>query len=171
MANKTSIIFILIVFIWAVITATLIGSIANQTNLLTNTFSVSNETVTVPSTVNGTLDLTGRDLVTEIEIINATNNTAGNVVPVGLSLQRGFGNSGLLTVQLFANDTASIDLGESVNISYIYNPDGYVNTVGGRAITNLIVLFAALAIVVFIIVMMFGSEALQNLLSMSNRRK
>ena len=118
MVSKTSIIFILIVFIGAVIAATLISSIANQTNLLTNTFTVNNDTVNVPSAVNSTLDLTGRDLVTEVEINNATDNAAGNnTAIVGLFLQRGFGSGGLLSVQLVANDTASGILGNSVNVS------------------------------------------------------
>jgi len=155
MVNKNGqIAFVIMLFVGLIITASILPEIANEEELITGSFSVTNQTVTVPATVNGTLDLTGRDLIDEIAITNSTNNTAP-VIPVGLSLRRGFGTNGLLSVQLFANDTASVDLGESVNISYTYRADGFVGA-GNIAITRLISLFAALAMVVFAIVMLFG---------------
>ncbi len=123
-------------------------SIGDQINLETNTFTDENITVTVPA-VNATLDVTGRELVTETSILNSTN---ASQTAVGLFLQTGTGTNGLLSVQLAANDTASGIVGNSVNLTYTYNPDGYISDSGGRALTNLILIFAALAILVFVIV-------------------
>jgi len=167
MVSKMNIAFIVMIFVGAIVAATIIVNIADQTNLLTNTFPATNTTVTVPA-VNATTDLTGRELLTEIEIVNATG--ANNTDIVGLFLRTGTGTNGLRSVQLVANDTASGIVGVSVNTSYTYNPDGFVSTAGGRSITNLIPLFAALAIVIFIIVMLFKSEAMINLLNLKSKR-
>lgn len=144
--------FIVIIFVGLIVAASLITDIANQEELITGSFQIDNQTVTVPG-INETLDLTGRDLLTDQGITNSTNNTAP-VIPVGLSLRSGIGTNGLLSVQLFANDTSSIDTGESVNVSYTYRADGFVGN-ASVAITQLIVLFAALGALVFVIVMLF----------------
>ncbi len=146
---------VIMLFVGLIVSAAMIIDIANQEELITGSFSVSNETVAVPSSINGTTDLTGRDLILEETISNSTNNTAGgNDAVVGLSLQRGFGSNGLLSVQLLANDTASGILGNDINVSYTYRADGFVGN-GNIAVTQLIPLFAALAMVVFSIVILF----------------
>ena len=47
--------------------------------------------------------------------------------------------------------------GVEVNVSYTANPDGFVGG-GARNVTLLITLFSALAILVFVIVMLFKPE-------------
>ncbi|KKL59488.1 hypothetical protein LCGC14_2214870 [marine sediment metagenome] len=137
-------------------------SIGDQINLETNTFPATNVTVTVPA-VNATTDITGRELITEIEIVNASS-LGNNTAVVGLFLQTGTGTNGLLSVQLAANDTASGIVGVSVNTSYTYNPDGYVSDSGGRAITLLILIFAALAILVFVVVVFIKQGSMGELM-------
>ncbi len=140
------------VFIGAIIAATLIVAIADQVNLTTNTFNVDNVTVVVPA-VNATLDLTGRGLVTRVFITNTSSTNASNLINIPqLTLQTGTGTNGLRSVQLFTNDSSTNDVGNSVNVSYTYEPDGYISDVSGRAVTNLILLFGALAILIFVIV-------------------
>lgn len=137
---------IFLIFIGLIIAATIMVPIANQTNLETNTFSVTNVSATVPS-ANGVTDLTGRQLVgtgtatvNGVESENLTIRTA--ISPI----------TGLLSVQLFANDTTDPSI---VNVTYDYQPDGYVSDVGGRAVTNLILLFAALASLVYVITILY----------------
>jgi hypothetical protein len=148
------------VFIGAIITATFIVAIANQVNLSTNTFSRLNATAIAPA-VNTTLDITGRELVGTGFVINTSNRTD---TANGVILQTGIGSDGLLHVQLRVNDTGSRFSGQSVNVSYTFNPDGYVSEQGGRTITTLILLFSALAIVVFVIIMFIKHASLGDLM-------
>ena len=137
--------FIIILFVGLIVTAALIIDIANQQELITVSFEVINGTVVVPA-INGTTDLTGRDLIEELNIVNAT--TVGSVDVVGLFLGRGVGDNGLLTIQLFANDTAGDIEGNNVNVTYTYRADGFVGN-GNVAVTRLILLFSALAMLIF----------------------
>lgn len=145
--------FVIILFVGLIIAASILPDIANQEELITGSFEVNNQTITVPA-INASVDLTGRDLIEEITIINETSVASVDVV--GLTLQRGIGTNGLLTVQLFANDTSSEITGNGVNVTYTYRADGFVGT-GNIAVTQLIVIFAALAMVIFAIVMLFQS--------------
>ena len=154
MVNKTGqITFVIILFVGLIVAASILPDIANQEELITGSFEVRNDTITVPA-INGTVDLTGRDLITEIQIENATTVADDDVV--GLALIEGIGTNGLVTIQLFANDTSSLITGNGVNVSYTYRADGFVGN-GNVAVTQLIVLFAALAMVIFSIVMLFES--------------
>ncbi len=149
---------IFIVFIGAIIAATLIVTIANQTNLETTTFTETNFTVAVPQ--NGTAtDLTGRTLISG-DIINSSL-TAGIV---NVTLRTALSSTtGLSTVQIY-NNASSTEALQNVNVTYTYEPNGYVSDSGGRAITRLIVLFAALAIVVFVLVVFIKMGFLGKLL-------
>jgi hypothetical protein len=144
--------WVIMIFVGLIITASILPEIANEQELITGLFSIVNGTVAVPAAVNSTTELTGRDLVTELNIVNATSVASGDVV--GLTLQQGFESDGLLHVQLFANDTASNILGNNVNVTYTYRQAGFVGN-SNVAVTALITLFAALAMVVFSIVMLF----------------
>ena len=148
--------FVVIMFVSLIVAASLIVDIANQEELITGSFSVTNETVAIPSAANGTLDLTGRDLIEQVQISNATSSAINALDVTGLALQRGIGSNGLLSVQLHVNDSGPAILGNNVNVSYTYRADGFVGD-GNVAITSLIVLFAALAMVVFAIVSLFES--------------
>lgn len=150
--NKSNMKMIFTIFVGAIVAATLIVAIADQVNLETSTFRVDNTTVTAPA-VNATLDLVGRGLVTRIAVLNATNVTA--VDNINMILQTGTGTTGLNSVQLTLNDSASEFAGKSVNVSYTYEPDGFVSNASGGAIVSLITLFAALGLLVFVIALLF----------------
>lgn len=157
---------IFMVFIGAIITITLMIVIGNaivpQTTIITKT----NVTVT-GANVNATLDLTGRQIVTTVAIVNATNGTK-TLVGLGGSLQTGIGSNGLLSVQLLLNDTASAYAGQSINVSYTANPDGYISDSGGRAIARLILIFGALAIMVFVFVVFMKEGTLGKMMGRKN---
>lgn len=152
---------IMMVFIGAIITATLLATIADSVFTQTNTASITNETVTAPA-VNATLDLTGRTLISSVLVINASNESSPN--NNGLILQTSVGSSGLNTVQLTLNDTAVDYAGVSVNVSYTYEPEGYLQDGASRAVALLIVLFGALAILVFTIVIFIKEGTLGRLM-------
>ena len=144
---------IFMIFLGAIIATAIIAPIANQVVANTQTITVPNTTVTIPITANGTLDLQGRALLTTITIGNSTNNLRDE----GYSLRTATSSTtGLRTVQLIANDSRFYTTGsQSISVSYTADPDGYVSEAGARAITILIVLFSALAILIFVIVMLY----------------
>lgn len=159
---------LLIIFIGAIIAATLIASIADQVVGVTTTITVTNATVTA-AVVNTTLDVRGRTLLTTVNIINASNET-DTLIDLGGSLQTGTGSNGLRSVQLILNDTASDFAGEDVNISYTADPDGYIPTASGRSITILITLFAALATLIFVIVVLLKHGSMGDLIKFKKAR-
>lgn len=152
---------IMMVFIGALVAAVFLGTIADSVFTETNILSRINNTVTFSGTANSSLDIEGRELVSTIEIYNATNSSKGLTSSTsGVFLQTGTSSTtGLLTVQIVVNDTAVAYIGEPINVTYTYKPDGYLNNAGARSISTLILIFGALAIVVFIIVtfIKFGS--------------
>lgn len=153
---------IMAVFIGAIIAATLIANIGDQVNLATSTFDKVNLTVTVGA-VNSSTDLDGREVVGTPLITNGSNADISTQIPV----VTGVGTNGLLTVQIQPNDTSVNFVGQLVNLTYTYNPDGYINNSGGRSITLLILIFAALAIVVFVIVMFIKKGSMGELMRSS----
>lgn len=147
------------IFIGGIITIVLLSSAADQVFLQTNTDSRSNATVTAP-VVNGTLDLLGRSLVagTTPIVTNASNVSGLDLQGTGVTIISGTSaTTGLLTVQLTVNDTESAFGAQSVNITYSYVPDGFLNDSGARSISTLIIIIGALAILVSIIVFLWPS--------------
>ncbi len=152
----------IMIFVGLIMGIVLLISIADQTFLLTNEIIVTNDTITLSSTNNFT-DITGRTLVTGIEIYNATNGThtaITNLLTQGnVTFVTRLGASGLQTVQLLINETVDAGLsGSRVNVSYIAEPDGFLPTTADRSIILIVVLFGALALLVFILIMLLKNN-------------
>ncbi len=151
------------VFIGAIIALaiiTIIGSaIVGQTTISSIAINV-----TAPE-VNATLDLEGRTLVSATSVANAANASNSSV---GLILQTATSiTTGLRTVQLTLNDTAAEFAGTLVTTTYTAEPDGYLNNSGARAISLLILIFAALAIMIFVVVVFIKDGTLGRLMGRS----
>ncbi len=155
---------IMAIFIGAIIAIVFLATIADSIFTQTNTFESINTTVTMPS-INGTLDLTGREIVSTIEIYNATNASQSETTELnGSSLVTGI-TRGLNTVQLTIDDDSGARYaGSEVNISYVYLPEGYVSDSSARAVTRLITIFGALAILIFVIVVLIKNGSLGELI-------
>ncbi len=149
------------IFIGAIIAVVFIATIADSVFTQTSTFTSTNQSVTAPA-VNATLDLKGRELLSELESYNATNATRQRTD--GVILQTALGSDGLLTVQMTLNDTGADFAASPVNVSYTYNPDGYLSNGGARSIQLLVVIMAALAIVIFVIVVAVKEGSLGDLI-------
>ena len=152
------------IFIGAIIVVTFMTPIADRvvesTALQTNT----NQTITIAA-INATVTLTGRANTSLITIVNATDAKDWSANYTVLTKN----SAGVLGIFLKTEQAAG-DVGQagtSANVTYTYKPQGYIEESGGRAITSLILIFAALAIVVFIIVQIFKSEALKQVLGMN----
>ncbi len=141
------------IFISAILGVVLLVAIADQVVLNTNTATVTNGTLTAPA-INGTLDITGRELITAIEIYNGTNSTQ-TLIGLGGALRTASVSGGLLSVQFTLNDSAASYSGKPVNVTYTYNPDGYITDASARSITILIILFGALGILIVVLVFLF----------------
>ncbi len=144
---------ILMVFVGVIIAATFIASIGTDIVGITETTDTVNGTFTLCSTVNCTIDITGRELVagSTSSFTNATGTQSGAITRFALT--EGFGSSGLTSIQVLLNDTAFDEAygGVTINITYSYEPDGFVDG-GAGSITTLILIFAALAIVIFTLI-------------------
>lgn len=147
---------VFMIFIGAIITIVFLGSIADSVFNQTTTFSQTNASVTAPA-INGTLALEGRELVagTTPIVRNATNQEMQNL---GIFVTDGL-LSGVQTVFLSVNDTSFPSNASVVNVTYSFNPDGYLKSSSDRSIMNVTLIIAALSILVFVIVVMikFGS--------------
>jgi len=154
-------------FVGAIIAVVFLASFSDNIFTQTTTFQETNTTVTVLA-VNTSLALEGRDLITSINVTNVT--LAEDLRNTGLIIDDGLVNS-VKTVRLTANDTSSARVGELVNVTYTYNPDGFIDSAGGRSIALLIVLISALAILVFAVVTFIKDGSLGALIGKQGRRK
>lgn len=155
---------IIAVFIGAIIAATFIASIATDVVPLSTTSAKTNTTAVVAAAGSAT-NLVGRELITGRDINNGTlAGVGGQIFASGnLTLRTGWTTGGLKTVQLFTNTNGSTWTGSTVNVSYDYQPDGYLPIGGARSIANLIVIMSALAIAVFVIVVFWKTGSLGKL--------
>ena len=158
---------IFMIFIGVIITAVFMVSIADQASLLTSTSTITNGTFT-SAAVNNTVTLPGRANITVVTVVNAsdaTNWTANFSVNTTNS-------AGVLGIFLATNDATGAGFpAESINVSYGYEPQGYIRESAGRNMASLIVLFGALAIVVFVIVVIFKFGSINDMMASFNRRR
>ncbi len=150
-------------FVGAIIAIVFLASFADSIFTQTTTFTETNTSVTVLA-INTSLALTGRDLNTATSVINGTNIS---LITHGLLIDSGLVNS-VRTVRLTANDSASDLVGTLVNVTYDYNPDGFIGIAGGRSIALLILIISALAILVFSVVTFIKDGSLGALMGRSN---
>lgn len=138
---------ILTLFIGALVGLVLLQSAAQQTSNSLNTANLINRTFTAPA--NGaTIDLVGQELLSTPVVTNTTGAviTSGNyTIAEGVST-----TDGLKRIRYTANSGQGAS--QSLNVSYTYGPEGYIEDGGGRSIFGLVVIFGALSIAVFLIV-------------------
>lgn len=90
------------------------------------------------------IDLTGQEYISGFILMNESGNVvdAGNYT-VGETVSN---TTGVKTIYLQADSAEAA--GETMNVSYTYGPDGYIESSGGRALAGLIALFFALAVAI-----------------------
>ncbi len=147
------------ILIGAVIAISFLIVIANATVAQTTTFERVNVTADVPSAENGTTDLLGRALISADTPIT---NVSTFETPENVSLITGTGANGLQSVQLLLNGTSAGT--PQVNVSYSYQPDGYLPLGSTRSIALLILVFGSLGILIFVLVVLIQRGALGRLI-------
>ncbi len=135
-------------FIVLVVGLILLQSSAQNVGDVVNTVIVSpNDTITAPAN-GGAVNLNGR-AVTSFVAFNLTNGTVGHPLVITSGNFTILDNqvvNGLLTARLQV-DSALFE-NEQWNVSYVYEPETFIGSSGGRALANLIILMFAIALVV-----------------------
>jgi len=138
-------------FVGLIITVTFMVNIGDSISDSTTLTSVTNLSATVPA-INTTFSpkVPGRANTTVITIINGTQDFTNNFT-VNTS-----DSNGVLGVFLFPKDAANTEnvISGAVNLTYTYEPQGYIPDSGARNVTLLILIMSALAIVVFAVAML-----------------
>ena len=127
----------------------LTDSIADNTAAMTELRTQPN--MTVSSVYSSTVTLVGK---------STSNFVAGNATGVTIPANNYTLNNNVIladgtlgaTVTWKEGDLLAKGAGPGANVTYTYQPLGYVNDSAGRAMTNLIVLFCAIAIFVVALV-------------------
>lgn len=144
---------VFIMFVAALVGLTFIGLVADQVTQQTQTATVTNQPFTFPQN-QSTITLTGQAAY-NVVVINAssgatygsTNYTVTNYVGA---------STGTPTVTL--KGLSTVLNGTAVNLSYTYEPQGFIVDNSARSITTLIVIFFAIALLVVIMVPMFREK-------------
>ncbi len=98
---------------------------------------------------SGTVELLGQRSVGSSYIV--INASSGAVVTSNFTMTEGLGSEGLLSTLLQSKSNA-VYASYPVNVSYTYEPDGYMHGEGDRSIFTLITLVSVIALVVFVFV-------------------
>lgn len=157
---------ILTFFIGAIITIVFLASIANSVFQQTSTFDVANDTL---SSTNGTTllllpELDGK-FVTSVVVYNGSDNLiigAGNFTIFNKHINAS-NNVETVKINVTASSAGGIQT-QDWNISYTFQPNGYLERSVDRSVANLITIFAALSILIFAIVMFFMNGTLGRLM-------
>lgn len=131
------------------------GGITNNVATVTTTQSTTNASLGSPA-ASATQNLNG---IAASSVV-VSNATGGEAVPSTNYTITNYvvDSTGLLTAQYTQNDGAYADT--PLNISYVYEPEGYSTSAGGRAMANLVLIFTALAILVIGIVVAINKDLL-----------
>jgi len=113
---------------------------------ITQTVNIVNTTYTAPAAAGSSINLVGQAYTSVI----VTNATSGTLIPAtNYTITNRVVRDGGLVTTLTANAGNSLGWhGKGINISATVEPFGYDTNGGSRAITSLIVIFAAIALVV-----------------------
>jgi len=162
----------IILFIVLLVGLILLQSSAQNVGLSTTAIALggtnSNNTLLaadIPA-VGSSVDLVGQDLLSTPVVVNGTtgqsvdagNYTISEIVSTSTGVKT-------ISFQLddpqfsSTNQTATGSIG--LNITYQYGPEGYINNSGGRALSTLIILMFAIALVILSIIPVVREKFLQ----------
>jgi len=139
---------ILVAFILVVVGVALFQSTAQTVGDATNTQSVTNHQFTAPANAART-DLLGQEVLSTPTVVYSANGTTvpGAKYTIDEVVSE---TTGVKTVS-FRTDDASL-ASATLNASYNYGADGYIDSSGARSVALLISVFFALAIAVVALV-------------------
>ena len=152
---------VLVMAIGVIAALAMFPAILGNIGVTTNTATAWNTTVTTSGTANATADLEGQELITIIEVKNETEGAPVDYLGADANVTLTECVSDVTTAKSICIQGMNADwVGVNVNVSYIYGADGYIDDSGGRALTTLIAIFAALAVAVFALMPVLKSGVL-----------
>jgi len=138
----------ILLFVGIIVALSLLtGGISSNVGLVTQTVTLSNSSYTagaVGSSVNIPYQALSNVVITNASsgtLIPATNYTVTNYVV----------SNGALVTSITSKAGAIGFQGKGINVSGVAEPFGYDTSAGGRTMSSLVIIFAALAIAVFAI--------------------
>ena len=141
---------LIILFISILVGLVLFLPIAQNVGSVTDTqvfnTTESGTVFTAPASGAST-DLTGQELIGDAVVQNGSDGTAIETAGNWTVTEIVSTTTGVKTLS-FTTTAGSEFASKSVNLTYTYGPDGYIESAGARSITGLIVLFFALGIAV-----------------------
>lgn len=141
----------LMAFVAVIVGIAMLQSSSGFIGTATQTYTTLNLSVVPSATANDTVDIRGQSLITQIQIVNnsgATVNCANNYTLVeGVSKIYG-----VKRVQMKTLDGDKTFCGRSMNVSYVWGDEGYIESSGGRGIASVILIFFGLGIAVVALV-------------------
>lgn len=146
---------IFMIFVGAIITVVFLAAIANSVVPQTEIQTFTNLSITTAA-VNSSTTLTGRANTTAITVVNASDGTDWTVNFTANTTDID-GDLGIFLVTTQDAGLAAQNA-TSANVTYSFEGSGYLQDSSSRSVTVLIVFFGALAIVVFVIVVMFKNS-------------
>ena len=139
---------IIVLAISAIVGLVLLQSSAQQTDASLTTRTIYNRTYTAPA-ANGVIDLIGQELLDTPIVTNATSGVA--IPSTNYTIAEGVSTvDGLKRIRLTTTGACCI-AGKTINITYTYGGEGYIDDAGGRSVYGLVILLGSLAIAVFVV--------------------
>ena len=159
-----------IIMLIGVLTAVVfLQAAANTVQNSVTTYNIGNLTLTLPATVNGTVALPNLQTLTTTTGYVVTNFTGGQTIAaVGSYIGTPGANLTLIQTngQLYMLVNNSVWTSQKINVSGVMGTTGYISDPGTQSTTLLIVLFSAIAILAFVVAMLWRSDYFQKILNM-----
>lgn len=137
------------------------GGIAPNVGTLTQTKTNTNKTITAPSAAGQSVFIDGQRIIGSLVALNASNSS--QVLPTSNYTVQSDVSTGVLRLQftlLAGNGYA----GKPLNVSYQYEPEGYISDAGARSVTSLIGIMTALAVVAIAMWAAMGQPSFREIL-------
>jgi hypothetical protein len=135
---------ILTVAVAVIVALVLFQQIAGNTDVPTKTASLSQGLYTAPS-AGSCIDLVGQELLSTPTV---TNRSDGATIPaVNYTISEGVSSvDGLKRIRFCTVGTLQDPYSTSINVSYTYGREGYIEDNGARSIAGIIILLTAIGI-------------------------
>lgn len=140
--------------ITAIVVLVLIPTIAQYVGQTTETGTITYQVT--PAAASASIDLTGQEYMSTATVVNESDafDCSGNVsIAEGVSPR-----TGTKRIIMTSDATISSIYCSTLNVSYDYAPEGYIDDAGGRGLAGLIVIMAALALAVVVVGQATGKE-------------
>lgn len=146
---------LIIIAVAIIVVMTLIPTISSNISSVTNKVTYSQALFTFPNSSAATTYITLKgQAASSVTVINRSG--AVTIPSTNYSIQNYVINNGALETRLVAVDPTYA--GYLVNVSYTTEPYGYDTNSGGRAVTSLILILSAIAVVVVVVKFVTDSD-------------